>query len=340
MQTDCLPMTEDQEPMTRRRMFLWFAGSVVTTSAAASAIVATRLRPTPLPDGAISFGPPAGDEDSFDRDAAIRACRKSINANSARDFSAIEESYGPLDDFIDRARQRTPAMVDDLLDLGSTVKIGAKSAYDWWNVSTATDMYVARFLKSYLDLPDGLATALQATVEEIEQRWKANEQTLYSQIEADLKTQRIPIQFGEVKQSMSVHLTKTLTSYAKSQGIVSVAREVILGGILSAVVSKALPKVLATIGTRVGVSSASAVVTGTGAVAGLWTGGASLVVGLLAGLLIDYIAGKIQRNAAISTIQSVLIEARDSARSQIGQAAKSLAGRMAEGRMLGIEDCL
>lgn len=257
------------------------------------------------------------------------------------DLEAVDLSFSSIDEFFAHAKRRAPEMVADLVDLGSAIKIVVKSLQDWLSGGKSTEEYVSRFLDAYLGMPKGLEDAFKAATVEIEQRWNANEQELYSGIEADLRTQQSAVPIDRVREVLATQMQAELHVYAANQGLIAASREVVVGLVLSGTAAAAMTRAMFALASRMGATAAAGgAAAATGAAAGPWTMGVSVIVGLIIAALIDYVAGKIQEAKATRDLIVILDEVHTKSAAEIRLAAAEAARAMRNGRRNGVFEIL
>jgi hypothetical protein len=267
-------------------------------------------------------------------------CLDRVDVCHKDDLEAIDKSLSPIHEFFANAKHRAPAMVADLTDIGSAIKIVGKSLSDWLSGGNSVEAYVNRFLDAYLEIPKGLERAFLATTQEIEHRWKDNEQELYSGIEADLKSQQNGASIDHVREVMATRTQVELQALARQYGLDAATREAVVGLVLSSVAGAALTRMLLALASRASGTAAAGGAVAAGAAAGPWTMGLSIVAGMLAAGLIEYIAGAYQKKRATEELLAVLDEVHEKSVSEIQLAARDVAGKMRKGRRDGVFEVL
>lgn len=332
----CTPSSEG------RRLFL---GSLIVLGLGAAVKWMTPSRPSGTSRGPTltsNKAPKAPVGPTVDVKAFVR--RESlarIDMTEHDDIRGVAACLAPIDEFFDRAVNKTPAMIDDLFDIGSTVKVVYKSASDWWNETNTIQEYVEQFLDAYLGIPSGVKAMIEKVGAEIDQTFKANEQGLYRRLEFDLESVRHLYSFEGLKRAMELRVDADMRELGISKGLQNATRRAVIVAILTEVVTGAIARQIAlALGARAGASGASATVAGAGAAGSPWTIGLSFLIGILVAVLIDWIVGKVQKGWAVAELQAALNEAREKAKAEARAIAETWARELAARRREAVNEYL
>ena len=130
--------------------------SAVALGAALGVFDSRRDPASPTSQGvsAATASPPGPDLARLEAECVNHATKGHLD-----DQQAVEESLVAIDEYFNRVRPRVRPMVDDLGDLGSSIKLVYFFGRDKIDRDKRTERYVERFLAAYLEVPDGLERA-------------------------------------------------------------------------------------------------------------------------------------------------------------------------------------
>ncbi len=260
-------------------------------------------------------------------------CVNHVAKGHLEDQQAVEESQGAIDEYFDRIVPRVRPMVDDLGDLGSSIKLVYFFGRDKIDGDKRTERYVEQFLAAYLEVPQGLERAFAEFQAELIARLNAEEETLYASIEPELR----PVVPVLSPSAFRVRCIERLRQVLIRQGLAAgkaaieaqVASEVagalvvkILDPVRRRMLVQAVARIAAGLGMRAGMVAVEGSILGAGASQSWWSGGLSFAGSVVVAVLVDWIIGNVTAAEMASRLDGVLGELHGQIRAELRDQAR------------------
>jgi len=270
--------------------------------------------------------------------AIERACRERIAAARDRDRQAVTDALTAFDNFFAYIRPRVGPMLDDLFDFGSTAKVLWYAGRDQFDSRRRLERYVGQFLAAYLYLPAGLDRAFAHFERSLNYQLRDHDQRLALDLEVELAPVVEYLDLAGDSTAWASYDTEQALRRDVTSG--AVARSLIEAGTLRVdpgshvvkglravgrpLLTRLVPRLIATLGVRAGARTASGAALAGGAASSWWTAGLSLLASILISMLIESIINRVVR----SQVEHRLTEGLEMMRREIRQSMATEAFRL------------
>jgi hypothetical protein len=319
-------------PPTRAWAALLLVLSLIILGAALGVMGSRRDLASPTSQGVsvAAASPPGPDLARLESE-----CVNHVTKGHLDDQQAIEESLAAIDSYFDRVRPRGRPMVDDLGDLGSSIKLVHFLGRDTIDGGERTRQYVKQFLSAYLDAPRGIEQAFADFQAGLVARLNAGEEILYASIEPELKPLVVDLSPSLFRGRCIDRLRPHLVSQGLNAGMAAIGAQVaselvgtlvvrILDPVLRRVLVQAVTRVAAGMGVRAGMAGVEGSILAAGASQGWWSGGLSLAGSVVVAVLVDWIIGEITAAEMAARLDGVLGELHREMRAELREQARRI----------------
>lgn len=262
-------------------------------------------------------------------------CVNHVTKGHLDDQQAIEESLAAIDAYFDQVRPRVRPMVDDLGDLGSSIKLVYFFGRDKIDGDKRTERYVEQFLAAYLEVPHGLERAFAEFQAELIARLNAGEETLYASIEPELRPVVVDLSPSLFRGRCIDRLRPILVSQGLDAGKAAIGAQVasevvgtlvvrILDPVLRRVLVQAVARVAAGMGVRAGMAGVEGSILAVGASQSWWSGGLSFGGSVIVAVLVDWIIGEITAAEMAARLDGVIGELHREMRAELREQARRI----------------
>ncbi len=260
-------------------------------------------------------------------------CVNHVAKGHLDDQQAVEESLAAIDEYFDHVRPRVRPMVDDLGDLGSSIKLVFFFGRDKIDGDKRTERYVEQFLAAYLEVPNGLERAFAEFQAELIARLNAGEETLYASIEPELRPVVPVLSPSAFRVRCIERLRQVLTRQGLEAGKAAIEAQVasevagalvlkILDPLLRRVLVQAVARIASGLGMRAGMVAVEGSILGAGASQSWWSGGLSFAASVVVAVVVDWFIGNVTAAEMASRLDGVLDELHGQIRTELRDQAR------------------
>ncbi|HOD79591.1 MAG: hypothetical protein BWX92_03559 [Deltaproteobacteria bacterium ADurb.Bin135] len=288
-------------------------------------------------------------EPQIDKEAIIQGFMDKQQVTIAdfneKDYQSAAYAISELESYFNQKEHKINALVEDLFDLGSKVKM----AYYYLKNDGSLERYLQRMTEHYLGGPQDLESKLSLVTASLKTDLNRNHNQLIFAVETDLKSVPHTLNITGYSQDslindFNISFNETLTgllpqSVGVQLGVESAAFAI--DAYVAPVIARGIIGFLASRGIiAAGTVAAEGTAIATGASLGPYTAGASMVIGFIAAIGIDYACNKVAKADAQKKVAESLKAWREATIASYSEEIKKGVGEFHETRKLALQKAL